>query len=161
MLTVFDYIGYGLYADQVKKWQKNFPLTRIWIYEEFFADLNRYMMELAEFLGIRPNNCLTSPKRTNSSGITGNQVTQFFINRLQKPEEWKKPFKQIIPQRLRQKLKREVSQKLLKRQEMDPDLHRQLLNKYRDDIHKLEIILQRNLSCWLNTDNSNHSRSHS
>ena len=160
MLTVFDYIGYGLYADQVKEWQKNFPLTQVWLYEEFFSDLDRYTIELTDFLGIRPNHGLASLKRTNSSGVAENKITQFFVNRLHKPEKWKKPFKQIISQRVRQELKREVLQKLLRRQNMDPGLRQELLNNYRDDIHKLEVVLQRDLSLWLNGDNLNSNRSH-
>ncbi len=158
MLTVFDYVGYGLYANQVKEWQKHFPFTRIWIYEEFFTDLDRYMVELTDFLGIRPNKCLTSLKRINSSGVARNQAAQFFINRLQKPERWKDLFKKIMPQKLRQDLKRKASQKLLQRQSLDPDLRQQLLKHYRDDVKRLEVVLNRNLDIWMKTENSDNCR---
>jgi len=98
-VSTIDYLGFGLYADQIDAWQKKFPLMKVWIYEEFFTDLNRNMVELAEFLGVEPDESMFTLKRTNASGIARSRAAQFFVNRLQKPEGWKKPLKQFLPQR--------------------------------------------------------------
>jgi len=160
LISNFDYVGYGLYADKVKAWQENFPHIRIWIYEEFFNDLERYMLELTNFLSIETDDRLIVSKKVNSSGVAKHKVAQFFIDRLQKPEGWKKPIKQVLPQRLRQRLKRQATQKLLQHHDMDPILRRQLLDFYRDDIKKLEGILNRDLDIWLKSNNPDHIRGH-
>ncbi len=148
-IGMFDYLGVGLYAEQIDAWRKNFPLMKVWIYEEFFADLNRYMKELSEFLGVEPEESMFALKKINSSGIAKNRAAKFFIDHLQKPEGWKKPLKRFLPQRFRQKWKRNITQKLLQRQVMSPEQRRQLLEYYRPDIQKLETILDRDLDLWL------------
>ena len=97
MISSFDYVGYGLYADKVKAWQESFPCIKIWIYEEFFNDLERYMGELTRFLKVdNLEKRLIPLKRVNPSGVARNEISQFFINRLQKPEWWKKPVKRFF-----------------------------------------------------------------
>ncbi len=148
MLSTFDYLGYGLYADKVRAWKKAFPHFRIWIYEEFFADLDHYMAELAEFLGINMHNCLVVRQRVNASGVAKNKIARLFVDYLQKPDGWKKPLKKFLPQRMRQGLKRKATSKFLQRHKMNPDLRCQLFEYYRNDIKELETILNRSLDIW-------------
>lgn len=148
-IGMFDYLGVGLYAEQIDAWRKKFPLMKVWIYEEFFADLNRYMKELSAFLGVEPDESIFALKRINSSGIAKNRAAKFFVDHLQKPEGWKKPLKLFLPQRFRQKWKRNITQKLLRRQVMSSEQRRQLLEYYRPDIKKLETVLDRDLDLWL------------
>ncbi len=153
LISTFDYFGYGLYANKVEAWKTNFPDTRIWIYEEFFNNIEQSMLELTNFLLINDiDRSLISKDRINSSGVAKNNLAQFFINQLQQPAWWKKPGKLLLPQRFRQQLKRKATHKILQRHDIDPDLRCRLLDLYRDDIIKLETVLSRNLSLWLNNN---------
>lgn len=148
-VSAVDYLGFGLYGEQIDAWRENFPSMKVWIYEEFYTDPNRYMLELAGFLGVKPDNSMFTLKRTNSSGIARNRAAQFFVDRLQKPEGWKRPLKRFLPQKFRQKLKRDFTQRLIKQQVLSSEKRRQLLEYYRSDIKKLENILDRDLDLWL------------
>ena len=58
-------------------------------------------------------------------------------------------FKSFLPKTLRDRVKQDVLKKNTTKPQLSPELRQQLIEEYREDILKLQDLLQRDLSKWL------------
>jgi hypothetical protein len=141
-----------LFSNQVKRYLDVFEKenVRIILYEDFTGNTKKIVSETLEFLGINNKfqidyNVVNPNKR----------IKWFYLHRLIKkpPATLKKLIRVILPFRkirhsiMFQLFKRNVQEK--QRDEMNKDLNSRLKDFFKDDIHLLSKIINRDLSAWL------------
>lgn len=145
----YDYIGFGMYAAQVKAYLDAFPHVKIYLYEEVNKNAPAVVNDMFEFLDLAPLEELKDQKRLNVSGAPRSRSAAFVSRMLYRPYAVKKVLRSILPARLRYKIKMNVSRFLFKRQLLSSRDRETLVQIYRDDIRQLGEIIGKDLSGWL------------
>jgi hypothetical protein len=140
------YFTMGLYAEQVERYLEVFghDQVRIYLFEEFVADPIAVCHDLFRFLRVR-DDFVPRVMVHNKGRIPAFIGLQHWIRT---KAEKRFPF---LPQRLRNKLIRETLAWNVRRggePELDKQLERTLMDRYRNDVHRLERLLDRDLSRW-------------
>ena len=148
----YDYIGFGMYAKQVKAWKAAFPHTRVWIHEEFFSNMEQSMTEVATFLGVDMDPALMIRNRVNASGMHRNRFTRWLARQLLAQSFWKSALKHVLPAGPRLRWKMRLLQRMLKQSPIPDTVREQLSEIFRTDIEELEQVLGRSLDIWRNPD---------
>ena len=138
----------GFYYTQLKCYFDRFApeQIRVYLYDDFLADSKNVWQDIYRFLNVdssfKPN-----LDRANVSGIPRQRWLQNIFN---KDNILKSAVKPLLPDPVRKKIYRAVSQKNLgSKPVMSPEIRQQLTNTYREDILKLQDLIKRDLSCWL------------
>jgi hypothetical protein len=146
LVSPSDYSGRiiegGLYSEQIKRYFDIFSKNqvRVYFYEEFFKDPHYYMKDMLNFLGVNEelpesigkiHNALVVPK----GGITDKIIKSNLIKNLGK---------KIIPKSSSMLVKNILFTNSTKPQ-MELEDRKFLEKFYRDDIKKLETLLERNI----------------
>lgn len=139
----------GFYYAQVKRYFDRFEREQIKIYlhEDFIANPLEIVRDMFQFLEIDPNFVPDLSRKFNRSGIPRNQAWQKFLS---KPNAIKSVLKPFLPLQFRQKLQKDLKEKNLFKPTLSPDMRQQLKECYREDILKLQELIERDLSNWLN-----------
>ncbi len=148
MVPSYDYIGMGMYSNQVKAYKESFPQTKILFFEDFIQDPKITMSELSEFLAIENTWKNGSIKTYNASGIPKNKVAEFVDKLVFKPNKFKDRFKFILPAQVRKEIKLRIPDRLFHKEALTERLRLELMDLYETDIQQLEKILDRDLSRW-------------
>lgn len=144
----YDYIGTSLYANHVSRWLDAFPRIRVFIYEEFFRDLEPSLKLLLDFLGRKPLPQMKAGKSVNVSGQPRNRMAACLLRLFLSDSSYKRVLKPIMPARFRKRLKIAATDLLIEKQSLDPILKQKLMNLYVDDISNLERVINRSLDIW-------------
>lgn len=142
----FDYIGFGMYYMQVKAFIEEFPETKIFLYDEFSKDSLKVTKEIFIFLGVDSGFVPDIEVRHNISGKTRFDSLNRFIHG---KYPMKRFFKSLIPDQTRIWIREAVDRRNIQKQEMPIELRTKLAGLYRDDILKLQGLIKRDLSMWL------------
>ncbi len=148
---IWHYRRLGFYFEQLKRYYKRFPAEDIKVYlqEDLKSDSDALFRDLFEFLGVDPNFKPDTSLKLNVSGVPKNRALHSF---LAKPNWFKSTFKHLIPDELRHKLITNVRQNNLAKPPLDPQVKKELIELYREDTLKLQDLINRDLSAWLNAD---------
>jgi hypothetical protein len=147
-LGVFHpFLDMGLYADQVRRFLDRFPRDQIgiWIYEEQRVRPQEFMREVLEFLEVD----------STFTPDTSRRYHQPHIARLIKPNQLLRKvgiwpiLKRLTPAPIKARVRDAVYQPT-GGVVMSTEDRASMLEFYRTDIHRLEAILGRDLSLWLN-----------
>lgn len=140
----YHYFNAGLYSEAVKAFKDNFPNLKIYLFEDLKNE--RHLLEsLSIFLGIEYQSDSGRIKKYNSSGIPKNELwhkiimDQSFIKDI---------IKRVLPEKMRQKMKKKVVSLNLRKSKMGHIERINLINRYKKDIRNLEQIIGRDLSEW-------------
>ncbi len=142
----FDYLAYGEYAAQVSAFKEAIPQTKVWLLEDLKKG-SETTNEMLNFLGVPLTEFDTSMK-ANPSGIPKNKG---LVNLLRKNPLAKKIGK-ALPSSLQSNLKNrrdKLMSKLLTKEPMKPETREELTSYFREDIEKLQRIMDRDLEHWL------------
>lgn len=146
---VFDYIGFSFYYKQVKSYLDNFPHVKICLYDDFKKDTEELVKDVLRFLNAED---LISPN-VQIQNRTGVPRSWFLYKLLMKAilADSIYPFNKLIPQEKKAIMVKKLMQKMIKYKkiEMKKETRTKLVNLFRDDILKLQNLLQRDLSGWL------------
>ncbi len=148
----WHYRRVGLYGEQLERYFALFPKEqfRIFLYEEFSRDPAHVLREILSFIGVDPEQIPSVLPRVNVSGIPRNRtVFQVWWGVYTRPNPLKTLAKRVLPARVRARIGEQVTRTLLRKPRIPPDLFRELLDFYREDIQKLSRLLGRDLSHWL------------
>jgi hypothetical protein len=149
-VPIYYYQQMGFYSTQVKRYFDMFnrDQIRVYLYEEFTTNPMSILQDIFRFLGVDDTFAPNMSVKHNVSGIPRNKALNTF---LVKPH----PIKSILKPFLPESLRRALIVSLKNRRNMDkppplpPDLRKQLINVYREDILKLQDLIQQDLSMWL------------
>ena len=138
----------GFYYAQLRRYFDQFPSSQIKVYlfEDLTADPRRVLQDLFEFLGVDGDFSPDLSERHNRSGVPRHQALQRFLI---SPSPIKTALKAVVPSGLSKRTARWTRNRNLVKAPMSPEVRMQLIGMYRDDILKLQDVVQRDLSRWL------------
>lgn len=137
----------GLYYNQVKAFKENFKNVRIYLSEDLKSDPQGLLKDIFEFLGADSDFIPDNLKVIyNVSGVPKNKLLHKFLHDKLIIKSLIKPF---IPFLLREKIVKNLKNKNLIKIAMKDEDKNYLREFYREDIKKLENLIDRDLSHWL------------
>ncbi|WAH36938.1 sulfotransferase family protein [Alicyclobacillus dauci] len=137
----------GLYSCQVQRYIRVFPKDQLKIYLfEDLQDTSKVINDVLSFLGLENDEHIDTSVRYNESGVP---KSRFLYNFFAKPNVLKEIAKPLLPQKFRQRLGQRAKTMVLQKESMDPNTRLELQRYYRQDIEKLQTLINRDLSAWL------------
>ena len=144
-----SHVKEGFYYHRLKRFLDLFPRDqiRIYIFEEFKKDPARLISDLYTFLGVDATFTPDTSVRHNPGAVPKIRLlNQLFFN-----PTLINVAKSVVPEGLQVQLKRIQQMNLSAAPKLPPDLRADLLKFYREDIFRLEGLLERDLSIWLDS----------
>ncbi len=143
-----SHVKEGFYYRRLKRYLDIFPKEQIksYIFEEFKKEPAKTLVDLYSFLGVDTNFAPDTAVKHNPAAIPKVRL----LNRLFYNPTLINITKSVVPEGLQEKLKQVQQLNLRTAPKLPADLRSKLLKFYREDILKLEMLLDRDLSIWLN-----------
>jgi len=137
------FLELGLYAEQLKRYHRHFPAQQIglWLYEDTRSP--SFHREVFEFLQVDPDFQVDTTLRYLEPRVPEPGLRSTLRN----SALWR-GLRHALPMPIRSSL-RKFAYKKPGAVQMQPAERALLIDYYREDIHKLERLLQRDLSAWL------------
>jgi hypothetical protein len=138
----FPLLEFGLYYEQVKRYLENFPRQNIRI--GFYEEAHRQFADILRFLDVDASFMPDTSKRHLEVGMPRHlDASQY----LKATGVWQRA-RRLCPPGLLPVMRRLV-QRPRRTMKMDPKDRAFLLGYYREDVGKLAVLLNRDLSSWL------------
>ena len=144
----------GFYYAQVKRYFDTFVRDQVgvWLYEDLRNDTFGILREVFRFLGIDEDFVPDASMEYNPSGIP--RVGRLYTGVRSLIARNPALVDRVLPARLRGYVK---SRLLVKPPPFPPEVRRQLTASYKEDILRLQELIGRDLSAWLEDTGSNGS----
>ena len=146
----YQYTARGQYYKQVKAYLENFSKVKVYLSEDLRTDPEGLVASLEDFLEIE-RIPLGFGDDLNPSGEPKSEALNKF---LKKPNPIKKFIGNLLPKELRRKMRLKVQSTVykynLEKKEMNSETRLELKKIYREDVLKLQDLIQRDLSKWIN-----------
>ena len=150
--TFQDYIGRGLYFDQLKRYLETFPREqlRVYLYEDLSGAAVRTVQDAFRFLEVDDSFVPDVSLRRNVSGYPKYKALDAL---LRSQSRVKHAVKIYFPARLRWGLSQAFDSLKTRNLVVPPPVHpgvrQQLIEVYREDVLQLQELIRRDLSGWL------------
>jgi hypothetical protein len=143
------YVARARYARQVAAYLHTFDpqRVRVFIFEEFFADMAASYAELCRFLDISTEHQPTF-HAFNRARVVRSQLLRKLLD---EPTPWKEVVKALTPDAPRLKIKDWLNNANYKEQRLpalSPHERERLWQLFASDVRELETLLGRRLDCW-------------
>lgn len=139
----------GFYYEQLSRYFDRFDKAqlRIYLYEDFKANPVGLLQNIFHFLDVDQTFVPDMSTKYNQSLVPRNRSLNYFLT---KPNPIKAFLKYFLPKELRKSLVTNFKkQNLVKSAELSPEVRKELIQVYRQDILKLQELIKRDLSKWL------------
>ncbi|MEE8154906.1 MAG: sulfotransferase [Phycisphaerales bacterium] len=152
---IWQYRQRGYYYQQLKIYMDLFgrERVRVYVYDDLCADVDGLLRDIFEFLGVDPGQKIDTSLRYNVSGTPRTGALRTLHHGITQPNRFKSLLRSILPKRMARTIARHVIQgfqmRALEKPEFPDDVRRALIEDFREDILKLQDLLQRDLSKWL------------
>ena len=150
--TFQDYIGRGLYYDQLKRYFGTFPReqVRVYLYEDLIGAPISTVQDAFRFLKVDDSFVPDVSLRRN---VSGHPKYKSLDRLLRRQSRIKHAAKIYLPARMRWRLSKAFddlkTRNLVEPPPLQPEVRRQLIKVYREDILKVQELIHRDLSGWL------------
>lgn len=141
-----NYIDYGFYYDQIKAYKDNFNQVKVYLFEDLDTNSLSIIKDLYEFLCIDTS---FFPDTTLKYNISANS-SKFLNYLLYKSNLAKGTIKLMLPHSTRTKIKNFVIKKFTQKLHMKNHEQKILKEIYRENVSKLQYLINRDLTHWLN-----------
>jgi hypothetical protein len=147
-----DYVGRGLYYGQLKRYFNTFgqDQVRVYLYEDLSDAPTATLRDAFRFLGVDDSFVPDVSIRHNVSGYPKYKALDELLRR---PKRVKHALKMHLPARLRWRLSKAFdnlkTRNLVVPPPVESEVRRQLMEVYREDVLKLQDLICRDLSGWL------------
>jgi len=147
-----DYVGRGRYYEQLKRYFDAFDpkQVKVYLYEDLSNAPLETLRDTFRFIGVDESFVPDVSLRRNVSGHPKHKALDEFLRR---PSSIKDALKVYLPARLRWRLSEAFdalkTRNLVEPPAVQPEVRRQLVGVYREDILRLQALIQRDLSDWL------------
>lgn len=140
----FKYSGKGFYFEQLQTYFSLFnrDQIQIFLYDDFKADPLTVMQKMFHFLEVDDRFEPDMSVKYNVSGLYRNKPVEKLMRIIN-------PLRCVLEKKLPPKLVSYLGRILMKENKFAPSLRQELIDIYREDILKLQDLLQRDLSTWL------------
>ena len=141
----FDYLDYGAYSEQVAHYLSRFPRAKVFLMEEL-KERQNLLNDITDFLEVDRMN-FDEDLQANPSGIPKNK---FLVDQMRKNKMMKWMVNQLPEGTKHRILNRrdKMMSKLLEKKPLRTDTREQLKDYFKDDVSRLESIIDRDLSHW-------------
>ncbi len=145
----YHYVQVGLYYQQLKRYFDNFDRQQIKValYKDLKADSLAFIQDIFEFVGVERQFKPDLSAKHNATGIPRHKALDTLIK---EPNLIKAIYQLLLPATLRQPITAKIAQyNPLWKPPLTPEVRHNLLELYREDILKLQKLIQQDLSHWL------------
>lgn len=141
----WHYRSKGFYYPQIKRYLDAFgaELVRVYLYQDFKANPTGVLRDIFRFLEVDDTFSPDVSVAYNVSGIPRSEPVQALVRRTNR---LRPVVRRCLPSRVRRYIKGRI---LTQPPPLSPELRRELSEGYREDILKLQDLIQRDLSAWL------------
>ncbi len=145
---IWHYRRMGFYYEQLKPYFEAFGRERIraYLFEDFRDDPQAVLRDCMEFLEIDSGFVPTHAPAPHVSGRPRSRWIQTLYNRARRTRA---VLRRVVPSSMKRELQRRFAKMNLERVPLSPELRGRLTAVYRDDISRLQDLLDRDLSLWL------------
>jgi hypothetical protein len=150
------YKDVGLYYKQVRGYMENFEV-RVVLYDDLAEDALGLIRDTYEFLKVDPSFVPDVSARYGVTGVPKGRLFYELLSFITRSNDFRDMVRPIVsvmlPQEKRSKLLQDLKAlrvRILVKPEMKPETRGYLENVFREDILKLQDLLDRDLSHWLN-----------
>jgi hypothetical protein len=146
----FDYIGYSLYYNQVKAYTDNFRNTKAYLYRDLKADALSLLKDMLGFIGADDSFNPDLSLKHHASGISRSGLLNKILKKPNSISSFFPPIK-VIPEEKRISLVKKLKSLNFKRNigGMKEETRVYLKQLFREDVLKLQDIIDRDLTVWL------------
>lgn len=145
---MWGYKKASLYADTLKLWMDNFSRVKVLINQDLAEQPERFITEVMEFLEVDPNIEFEELDKFNTSGVPQNKLLHNIMMDDSFLKSAVQPIKKIIPTEAWKNMVERVKASNLKKPGMAPTTKKYLQEYFKEDIGKVEELLNRDLSIW-------------
>jgi hypothetical protein len=144
----FYYTRAGFYYEQLKRYFDRFERSQIkvYLYEDLTTNDLGILRDIFQFLGVTETFVPDMSIRRSTTGIPRNRVLHTF---LRDANPIKTMFKPFLPTQLRKRFVADLKNQNLIKPKLQPEIRKQLIPIFQADILKLQTLIQRDLSQWL------------
>jgi hypothetical protein len=146
---IWHYKNVGFYYAQLKRYSDMFDQDQIkvYLYEDLKADPLHVVQDIFRFLRVDDTFNPDTSLRHNVSGIPKNRALSWLLFKRNPVKAGLRP---LLPEGMRRLVSISLKNRsLVKAPPLAPEVRRELTEVYRDDILKLEGLIGRDLSEWL------------
>jgi hypothetical protein len=145
---IWHYRSMGMYYEQIKRYYDTFNHNqlKIYIYDEFDRNPAPIIRDMFSFLGVDADFQPDMTERPNQSYIPKSKQVQSLLSGSSRLKSALKP---LLPESVRRHLKTPFVTANLGKPGLAPDVRRRLAGVFREDILKLQDLIERDLSAWL------------
>ena len=147
---LWRYKQMGFYFPQLSRYFEQFPPAqiRIYLFDDLSARPTELLDDICDFLEIDAALMPEISKRYNVSGIPKNRLLHNLV--VSQDSLVKRAIRPFIPsEAVRQQIRSRISKRNLSKPEMSAEAREKLVGVYREDVAKLETLIDRDLSHWL------------
>ena len=138
----------GFYFEQLERYYTIFGPSNVHVclYEDLRSEPQKLLKSIFDFLEVDNSFLANTNKKHNPTKVPKNQTLNSLLN---KPNPLKDTIKQFLPKGVRQKITQPLKDKNLGKPELPKRVRKELISGYHDDILKLQDLIGRDLSLWL------------
>jgi len=144
----YHYKNRGFYYEQLKRYFDVFDKEqiRVYLYDDFIQNPQSVVQDIFRFIDVDDDFIPNTGKKYNVSKIPRSGRLNSL---LKKPSFFKSILKPILPKILQNSLKEYLIQANMTKPQLSPGTRKKLMKYYKDDIEKLQDLIQKDLSQWL------------
>lgn len=143
----------GLYSEQLKYFFDTFgkDKVKVYLYDDFSKKPVDTIQNMYEFIGVNDKFCPDMSKKSQVAQVPKNQLVNTLLRKQNPLREFvASGLKQIIPLQARQSLRSSlINMNSTGKSSLSLEERKELVEFYREDILKLQDLIQRDLSSWL------------
>ena len=146
---IWAYRRLGFYAESVRLYQAHFDPARIrfFLYDDLTNDPSDFLKDIFGFIGVDPD---FKPDLSIRYNISGMPARPGFYKWLGEPHAWSPIYKALVPEPTRHRVRYALLNRMMsKPAPMAPELRSRLIAGYREDILRLQDLIDRDLTHWL------------
>jgi len=144
----WQYVEVGFYGRQLSRYWEMFDARqiRVYLYRDFCHRPDEILRDIYRFLDVDETFAPDVSTRHNVSTLPRSRRLAALCTN---PHPAKSLLKQALPERLRQRLKATVTKYNSVRPQLSDEMREYLIEIYREDVLKLQDLIDRDLSHWL------------
>lgn len=145
----WHYRHMGYYGEQLARYLEHVDREQLTVYlfEDFTADPVALAQDIFRVLGVDDAFVPDTSMRYEASGVPkSDRFQRFLLN----PDHWIRRISRfLIPEPVRERLLIRMKNVNLEKPPLEPDVRERLTAAYRDDVLRLQDLIDRDLSAWL------------
>lgn len=148
----YEYVDHGMYYRRIQSYLDEFPNVKINLFDDL-KDPKKLVRDMFEFLGVNPHVHVDTDFVVNPSGIPKSRL---LVDVLLRMNSLMKPVIPLIPLKYSLRLielRDGILKRILEKPQMRDATRSKLLRLFRGDVLRLQGLIGRDLSHWMNVKN--------